>query len=124
MEKAGIIKPGATAVLAEQTPGPAEVLLRRCAEVGVTPVREGLEFAVASRVPAVGGQMLSLQGLRARYDDVFLPLYGAHQAQNAVTALAAVEAFLGDDPLGDDVVREAFARATSPGRLESSAAAR
>src|SRR6478672_4155405 len=76
VEKAGIIKPGATAVLAEQAPGPAEVLLRRCAEVGVTPVREGLEFAVASRLPAVGGQMLSLQGLRARYDDVFLPLYG------------------------------------------------
>jgi dihydrofolate synthase/folylpolyglutamate synthase len=118
VEKAGIIKPDAVAVLAEQTPGPAEVLLRRCAEVGVTPVREGLEFAVASRLPAVGGQMLSLQGLRARYDEVFLPLYGAHQAQNAVTALAAVEAFLGDDPLGDDVVREAFARATSPGRLE------
>ena len=62
--------------------------------------------------------MLSLQGLRARYDDVFLPLYGAHQAQNAVVALAAVEAFLGDAPLGDDVVREAFARTTSPGRLE------
>jgi len=118
VEKAGIIKPGGTAVLAEQAPGPAEVLLRRCVEVGVTPVREGLEFAVASRVPAVGGQMLSLQGLRARYDDVFLPLYGAHQAQNAAVALAAVEAFLGDDPLGDELVREAFARATSPGRLE------
>ena len=118
VEKAGIIKPGATAVLAEQRPGPAEVLLRRCAEVEVTPVREGLEFGVASRVPAVGGQLLSLQGLRARYDDVFLPLYGAHQAQNAVVALAAVEAFVGDEPLDDDVVREAFARATSPGRLE------
>ncbi len=118
VEKAGIIKPGSTAVLAEQRPGPAEVLLSRCVEVDVTPVREGLEFGVASRVPAVGGQMLSLQGLRARYDDIFLPLYGAHQAQNAVVALAAVEAFLGDAPLGDDVVREAFARTTSPGRLE------
>src|SRR6478752_1912273 len=118
VEKAGIIKAGATAVLAEQRPGPAEVLLRRCAEVGVTPVREGLEFSVVSRLPAVGGQVLSLQGLRARYDDVFLPLYGAHQAQNAAVALAVVEAFLGDAPLGDDVVREAFARATSPGRLE------
>jgi dihydrofolate synthase/folylpolyglutamate synthase len=84
----------------------------------VTPVREGLEFSVVSRLPAVGGQVLSLQGLRARYDDVFLPLYGAHQAQNAAVALAAVEAFLGDAALGDDVVREAFARATSPGRLE------
>src|SRR3954451_5683016 len=118
VEKAGIIKPGSAVVLAEQAIGPAEVLLRRCAEVGVTPVREGLEFSVVSRVPAVGGQMLSLQGLRARYEEVFLPLYGAHQAQNAVTALAAVEAFLGDAPLGGDVVREAFGRATSPGRLE------
>ena len=66
VEKAGIIKPGATAVLAEQQPGPAEVLLRRCAEVGATVVREGMEFGVVSRVPAVGGQMLTLQGLRAR----------------------------------------------------------
>jgi dihydrofolate synthase/folylpolyglutamate synthase len=118
LEKAGIIKPGATAVLAEQLPGPAEVLLRRCAEVGAAPVREGLEFGVVTRSPAVGGQLLTLKGLRAQYDDVFLPLYGTHQAQNAATALAAVEAFLGDDPLDADLVRDAFARATSPGRLE------
>src|SRR5215218_9419148 len=87
LEKAGIIKPGATAVLAEQLPGPAEVLLRRCAEVEATLVREGVEFGVVSRVPAVGGQLLTLKGLRGEYDDVFLPLYGLHQAQNAVTAL-------------------------------------
>jgi dihydrofolate synthase/folylpolyglutamate synthase len=118
IEKSGIIKPDATAVLAEQPADAAEVLLRRCAEVEATVVREGLDFSVVSRVPAVGGQMLALQGLRGRYDEVFLPLYGAHQAQNAVTALAAVEAFAGDTPLGDDLVREAFARATSPGRLE------
>jgi dihydrofolate synthase/folylpolyglutamate synthase len=63
--------------------------------------------------------MLSLQGLRGSYDDVFLPLYGAHQAQNAVVALAAVEAFLGgDEPLADEVVKDAFAEVTSPGRLE------
>jgi dihydrofolate synthase/folylpolyglutamate synthase len=118
LEKAGIIKPGATAVLAEQLPGPAEVLLRRCAEVEATPVREGVEFGVVSRVPAVGGQLLTLKGLHAQYDDVFLPLYGAHQSQNAATALAAVEAFLGDQALDADLVRDAFGRTTSPGRLE------
>ncbi len=117
-EKAGIIKPGATAVLAEQLPAAAEVLLRRCTEVGATPVREGLEFGVVSRVPAVGGQMLTLRGLHGEYADVFLPLYGAHQAQNAAIALAAVEAFLGDQQLDVDLVRDAFGRATSPGRLE------
>ena len=118
VEKAGIIKPGAIAVLAEQAPGPAEVLLRRCAEVGATVVREGLEFGVVSRVPAVGGQMLTLQGLHGQYDDVFLPLYGAHQAQNAVCALAAVEAFAGGNGLDPDLVRDGYASVTSPGRLE------
>jgi dihydrofolate synthase / folylpolyglutamate synthase len=117
-EKAGIIKPGAFAVLAEQEPDAAAVLLARVAEVGATVAREGIEFGVASRVPAVGGQVISLQGLRQRYDDLFLPLYGAHQAQNAAVALAAVEAFLGDEALSDEVVREAFAEVTSPGRLE------
>jgi dihydrofolate synthase / folylpolyglutamate synthase len=118
VEKAGIIKPGATAVLAEQLPGPAEVLLRRCGEVGATVVREGLEFGVVSRLPAVGGQVVTLRGLHAEYVELFLPLYGAHQAQNAAAALAAVEAFLGEQALDADLVREAFARATSPGRLE------
>jgi dihydrofolate synthase/folylpolyglutamate synthase len=80
--------------------------------------REGVEFGVITRVPAVGGQTISLQGLRARYDDVFLPLYGAHQAQNAAVALAAVEAFVGEEPLADDLVRAAFAEVTSPGRME------
>ncbi len=118
-EKSGIIKAGSVAVLAQQSADVAAVLLERAAEVGATVAREGLEFGVVSRVPAVGGQAVTLQGLRGRYDEVFLPLYGAHQAQNAATALAAVEAFVGgDEPLGDDVVRGAFAETTSPGRLE------
>jgi dihydrofolate synthase / folylpolyglutamate synthase len=119
VEKAGIIKAGSIAVLAEQEPDVAEVLADRIAEVGASAVREGIDFGVATRTPAVGGQMLSLQGLRARYDDVFLPLYGAHQAQNAAVALAAVESFVGgEQPLDADVVRAAFAEVTSPGRLE------
>ena len=122
IEKAGIIKPGSVAVLAQQSPEVDQVLMERIAEVGASVVREGLDFGVASRVPAVGGQLLSLQGLRARYDDVFVPLYGAHQAQNAAVALAAVEAFVAGgeqrQPLDAEVVRAAFAEVTSPGRLE------
>src|SRR5690242_4565671 len=71
VEKAGIIKAGSVAVLAQQTPEVAAVLLERVAEVGATLAREGVEFGVVSRTPAVGGQVVSLQGLRARYDDVF-----------------------------------------------------
>jgi dihydrofolate synthase / folylpolyglutamate synthase len=122
-EKAGIIKPGATAILAAQRPEAAEALLRRVATVGATVAREGLEFGVIDRQVAVGGQLLVLQGLGGRYDELFLPLHGAHQAQNAVVALAAVEAFFGagagNGPLDAGIVREAFAAVRSPGRLEA-----
>ena len=117
-EKAGIVHEGATVVLAQQPVEAATVLLRHCAEVGATVAREGLEFGVVDRRTAVGGQLLDLQGLHARYDQVFLPLHGAHQASNAAAALAAAEAFLGDRALDGELVREGFARVASPGRLE------
>jgi len=118
-EKVGIIKPGATVITAVQEPDVAAQVVARAAEVGAVVAREGIEFGVRTRVPAVGGQLISLQGLRGEYDDVFLPLYGAHQAQNAALALAAVEAFVGgDEPLSAEVVRDAFAEVASPGRLE------
>ncbi|WP_336216446.1 bifunctional folylpolyglutamate synthase/dihydrofolate synthase [Nonomuraea sp. LPB2021202275-12-8] len=118
-EKAGIIKPGSTAVLAQQELAAAEVLMRRAAEEGAVVAREGLEFGVLSREVAMGGQLLTLRGLKGVYDEVFLPLYGAHQASNAVCALAAVEALTGgDDPLDVELVRQAFAQASSPGRME------
>jgi dihydrofolate synthase/folylpolyglutamate synthase len=119
IEKAGIIKPGSTVILARQSEPVTEVILEQAAEAGAVRVaREGIDFGVVHRLPAVGGQMLHLQGLRGEYDEVFLPLYGAHQAQNAAVALAAVEAFVGDEPLDVEVVREAFGEVTSPGRLE------
>ena len=137
-EKAGIIKPGATAVIAQQQVAAAEILLERAALVGATVAREGFEFGVISREVAVGGQQLVLQGLRGIYGDVYLPLFGAYQASNAACALAAVEAFAGvsettvnedgstvtlgpglsTEGLDPDLVRAGFARASSPGRLD------
>ncbi len=121
-EKAGIIKAGATVILAGQTDEAISPLLLRATEVDATVAREGLEFGVLDRRAAIGGQLLTLQGLGGVYDEIFLPLFGAHQAQNAVCALAAVEAFFGagaaTGPLDADTVRAAFAAVTSPGRLE------
>jgi dihydrofolate synthase/folylpolyglutamate synthase len=122
-EKAGIIKPGATAILAAQPPEAAEQLLRRAATVGAAIAREGLEFGVVDRRVAVGGQVLAVQGLGGVYDEIFLPLHGAHQAENAALALAAVETFLGADAdsgsLDIDIIRAGFAAVRSPGRLEA-----
>ncbi|MEU5026419.1 bifunctional tetrahydrofolate synthase/dihydrofolate synthase [Streptomyces milbemycinicus] len=122
-EKSGIVKQDSTVVLAQQPVEAASVVLKRAVEVDATVAREGMEFGVLSREVAVGGQLLTLRGLGGEYPEVFLPLYGAHQAHNAAVALAAVEAFFGVGSehartLDIETVRTAFASVTSPGRLE------
>jgi dihydrofolate synthase/folylpolyglutamate synthase len=62
--------------------------------------------------------MLTISGVYGQYEDLYLPLYGQHQAGNAATALAAVEVFAGESKLDEEVVRQAFAKASSPGRCE------
>jgi len=94
-DKAGIIKPGAVAVLGQQPVDAATELIRRAVQVGATVAREGIEFGVLSRELAIGGQRLSIRGLLGDYHDLYLPLFGAYQAGNAACALAAVEAFSG-----------------------------
>ena len=133
-EKAGIIKgpqvdasadlfnPNqSVAVLARQDPEAEAVLLARTQEVGAVVARAGREFDVSSRSVAVGGQMVSLRGLGGEYEDIFLPLFGEHQAHNAALALASVEAFFGAGAgrqLDIERVRAGFAAVESPGRLE------
>ncbi|MFN3338406.1 MAG: bifunctional tetrahydrofolate synthase/dihydrofolate synthase [Dietzia sp.] len=129
-EKAGIIQPGAEdellprdpiAVIGRQEPEAMEVLLRRAVEVGAVVARLGSEFDVVERRLAVGGQQLTLRGLGGEYPEVFLPLFGEHQAENAATALAAVEAFFGAGPdrsLDPELIRAGFAAVDNPGRLE------
>ena len=119
-EKAGIIKPGGFLVSAAQPADAAQVLLEKAREVGAAYRFEGVEFGVESRALAVGGQVVTVQGLAGRYEDIAVPLHGAHQAQNAAVAIAALEAFIGggERELDADILREAFAEVSSPGRLE------
>jgi len=116
--KAGIIKSGSITVLAAQEMAAAKVLLERCISMESAPLREGIEFSLTSREIALGGQMISIDGVNGKYEEIFLPLHGAHQAHNAAVALASVEAFIGEKQLDEEVVREAFALVKSPGRLE------
>ncbi len=118
LTKSGIIKESAFAVLARQEPDVAQVLMHKCAQVDATPIREGIEYSVKNRALAVGGQLISIAGVYGEYNDLFLPLHGAHQASNAATAIAAVEVFAGESKLDEEVVREALVNATSPGRCE------
>lgn len=119
-EKAGIIKRGGFLVSAAQPVEAAEVLLAKAREVGVPFRFEGVEFGVEARTLAVGGQMVTIRGLAGRYEDLLIPLHGAHQAENAAVAVAALEAFLGggEKELNSELLHAAFEQVTSPGRLE------
>lgn len=117
-EKAGIIKPGSTAVVARQRPEVARVLADRCREVGARLLVEGTDFALLGRQPAVGGQVIRLEAAGGPVDDILLPLFGAHMAHNAALAVAAVEAFLGGRALASDVIAEGLGSVAAPARLE------
>lgn len=117
-EKAGIIKPHQTVVIAHQPDSALEVLLERAREVDAVVRLEGVDFEVLDRQLGVGGQMVTIRTPAAVYEDVFVPLLGEHQAHNAAAALVAAEAFRGGNELDGRVVEEGFMKATSPGRLQ------
>ena len=118
--KAGIIKQGAIAVSAVQVADAQEPLRAAARGHEATIAFEGTEFALTDQRLAVGGQQLSVRGLAATYDDLYLPLYGAHQGHNAALAIAAVEALIGagSQPISIDVLTDGLAQVTSPGRLQ------
>ncbi len=118
--KAGIIKPAASVVSARQTPDALTAIRRAVQLTESTFVIEGDGFALESTTLAVGGQVIDVRGIAGRYKDLFLPLFGDHQAENATVAIAAVESFLGagTQALDHDVLAEGLATATSPGRLQ------
>jgi len=118
-QKAGIVKDGATLVLAQQDPLAEDVIVEIASARGAHIVREGTDIEVAERFAAVGGQLMSLRTPAGLYTEIFMPVYGAHQAHNALLALTATEALVsGGGALDGDIVGAAFQGVDSPGRLE------
>ena len=113
-EKAGIIKPGSAAVIGETDPDLVQIFRN---EGGATTLVRGDDFDTVDNSLAIGGRTLDLRTPTTIYSDVFLPLHGAYQGENASVALAAVETFFAA-PLAADVVHEGFANVEMPGRFE------
>ena len=118
--KAGIIKPGATAVIAAQTREVTRILTTAATQVDATPVRVARTLRLRARRAHPGGQTVSFQGYGALHHALDLPLLGRHQADNALTAIVATQEFLArrGQTLGRDALRRGLAGATSPGQLE------
>ncbi len=121
-EKAGIIKAGSIVVCGHQTEAALNVIVNKANEVGAALLLQDRDFGVVDRRLAIGGQIIGIRGLGGYYDEIVLPLHGAHQANNAALAFAAVEAFFGvgvdGRELDSELVAAAFGKVTSPGRLE------
>lgn len=117
-DKSGIIEPGSTVVVGETRPELVAIVEARAARVGAAAVWvSGRDFGCEENRVAVGGRLVTLWTPGGRYEDVLVPLHGAHQGANAACALAAAQAFFGR-PLDPEVVQEAFAGVQVPGRLE------
>lgn len=113
-EKAGIVKPGCTLVLGETDPE----LALEFRKMGAAVVHDrDVDFECTRNDLALGGRALDIRTPRAEYHELFLPLHGRHQGQNAACALMAVEDFF-DAAIAQDVVEEGFASVTWPGRFE------
>lgn len=116
-EKAGVIKKDAIVITHDGPAQASRVIEERAREMNARLHVRERDFGVRMSEQAVGGQRLLIAGLNAEYDDLFLPLFGEHHADNAAAAVAACEAFINHE-LDPATLREALAGATSPGRLE------
>jgi dihydrofolate synthase / folylpolyglutamate synthase len=117
-EKVGLVKPGAVAVVGESAGVVGDLLERRALELGAASVlRRDRDFACVGNRFALGGRVVTIRTPRATYDDVFIPLHGTYQGDNAAIALVAAEQFL-DDLVPTEVVNDAFAAVENPGRME------
>ena len=112
--------PEPVAVTAVQDEAAQTVLDSEAERREIALVAEDRDFRLLDRQRAVDGQLITVQGRRDVYADVFVPLHGSHQAHNAAVAVVAAEAFLGteDKPLNQETVAEGLAQVTSPGRAE------
>lgn len=117
-EKAGIVKPDCHVVVGETDAELVDIFAAAASRVGARAVwRRGDDFDTTVNQIAVGGRLLGIRTAGAEYEELYLPLHGAHQGDNASLAVAVAEAFFGS-PLSDDVVRSALAAVHVPGRLE------
>lgn len=120
-EKSGIIKDGCTVVVGHQPHADAvmPILQQAAGEHNADMICDGDQMEVVSRMPAVGGQVATLRTPLGTYADVPIAKFGAHQAHNALAALAACEVVLPvAGALDGDVVGEALSGVIVPGRIE------
>lgn len=114
-EKAGIIKGTQPVVSAPQDPGAMAVIRARAKAVGAPLTEVGRDVTYAQEEHDLSGQTVLVTTARDRYR-IRLPLLGAHQAENAAVAVAALEH--APLPLTRDAIETGLASVRWDGRFQ------
>jgi dihydrofolate synthase/folylpolyglutamate synthase len=122
-EKAGIIKPGVPVVSAPQRAAALRVVRETAARLDAPLTLVGSDWRWRALGACEGGQRLSIyrrgSARRPDYPDLFLPLLGAFQLENACTAVAGMEVLrqqgLRVEP---EAIHTGLAQVRWPGRLQ------
>ena len=127
-EKAGILKPGIPAIMAEQLPEAREVIVKRAAALGCRVVDTANDYRIeeqasepqtpaGDRNPSAGVRIIEIcSGWSIK---VAPSLRGRFQLQNALNAVAASRILIGlEFAIPDEAVVAGIANTVWPGRLE------
>ena len=122
-EKAGIIKEHSITILGETDPMLykifSETCDRQCAELLVS----ARDFECVYDRLGIGGHLIGMRIGNRVYDDLFVPLHGRHQVDNALVALAAFDSFFArgeglELSKEEEILRQGLSNVRIPGRLE------
>ena len=117
-EKAGIIKPGATVVTAPQVPEAMKVIESRCQDQGGKLIKVGEDLTWSVGCVEKGGQSFEVHGRLGSYD-LWTPLLGDYQLENATTAVGVLEALVETGtPISTTDLTEGFKQVEWPCRME------
>ena len=117
-EKAAIIRPNVTAVIAPQAPAVLDLIKQRCADVNVIPLINGCQTTI-SGATGDGRMRVTFRTRHDSYQEVLLGLRGRYQVVNVSLAIQLAESLR---ERGFQISREAVIRgieqARHSGRLE------
>jgi dihydrofolate synthase/folylpolyglutamate synthase len=117
-EKAAIIRPGTTAIVATQQEEAYAVIRQRAAEVQVEPLLAGYETSIEAST-ADGRLIVTFQTSVERYESINIGLRGRHQIENAATAIRIAESLIQQGwIIPPTAIGTGIATAKHAGRLE------
>jgi dihydrofolate synthase / folylpolyglutamate synthase len=118
-EKAAIVRPACPVVMASQPfPGAAAVIRRQATDAGAPLVDVAESYSWQRLAWDLSGQGLRLDGPRGRRE-LWLPLLGAHQLENAAAAVAVIDVLLeGGTRVPEPAIAAGLRQVRWPGRME------